>query len=128
MTATARNGGPISCPTPARSTRSSPTPPAGSGSLVALVDAVVDRVRALNERGYSPASPRRQSHDLVRGERAGGGGVDLDLRRRVADPELMRQVFRQPMQEGVARVPSGHDQMAGERRFGRANRPDVQIV
>ena len=75
----------------------------------------------------APASGRR-SDDLVRGEGAGAGGVDLDLRRRMVDAELIGQVARQPMQETVAGMAPGHDQMARQGNFRRAHRPDVQIM
>ena len=75
-TATARNGAPISCPTPARSTRSWLTPRAGSG-----------------RREDALARPRGQTTSSGASAQA-AGGVGLDLRRRMIDAESFGQFGR----------------------------------
>ena len=58
--------------------------------------------------------------------RAGVAGLDLD--RRVGDREALVQLATQPGEEAVVEIRCRADQMDGERRLGRAHRPDVQVV
>ena len=66
-------------------------------------------------------------------ERAAGRGplagrADLDLARGVTDPEPILEHLLRAEQEFVARMPLRHDQVAGQRRIGRAHCPNMQVV
>ena len=55
-------------------------------------------------------------------------GVDLDLDRRMPDPEMLLQLPLHVGQEMIAWMPLRHDEMHRQRRFGRAHGPDVQVM
>ena len=46
----------------------------------------------------------------------------------MTDAVVAIEFARQSLEEPVARVARGHDQMRGQRGFGRAHRPDMQVV
>ena len=52
----------------------------------------------------------------------------FDLQRHVADTEAHLQVVPGARQQAVVEDGAGTHQMGGHRDFGRAHRPDVQIV
>ena len=46
----------------------------------------------------------------------------------MANAEIMRQLVGDAADEGITRMPARHHQMCGERGFGGAHWPDVEIV
>src|SRR6266516_6770990 len=56
------------------------------------------------------------------------GLADLDLHGRMPDSEAIMQLAREPGEKRIARSTVGHDKMTGERGFGGAHGPDVEIV
>src|SRR5580700_337654 len=61
------------------------------------------------------------SHDMLRCQCAGFGTVSqFDLDRRIAYPEAVFEFMRDRCQRLVAGMALGHDEMAGQRRLGRA--------
>ena len=54
--------------------------------------------------------------------------VDLDLQGRMADAEMGLQLPLRLGQEAVAGMSPRHDEMGGQRRLGRAHRPDMEVV
>ena len=52
----------------------------------------------------------------------------LDFQRAVVDGISGLQHVSDIVHEDVARITIGHDQMNGQRAFGRAQAPDMQIV
>ena len=67
-------------------------------------------------------------HHLIRRQRAGDVRVDLDLHGRMIDFEALGEIAAQLVEKRVAGMAVRHDEMAGERAFRGAHRPDMQIM
>src|SRR3546814_12412521 len=74
-----------------------------------------------------PMARRSTAAAVDRLERT-GFGIALDLERGVADPEMIVHLARNAMPKNVAVALDRHHQMRGERGFGRAHLPDMQVV
>ena len=54
--------------------------------------------------------------------------AELDLQRRVVDPEALVQALVDPVEEGIVAFGAGADQVGRHRDLARAQRPDVHVV
>src|SRR5688572_21483553 len=75
-------------------------------------------------------SPRLRRWEELKpaGRLADAVGAGLDLEGAVNDAEAVLDPVRAVGEEGVAGKAAGHDEMGGERNFGGAHRPDVEVV
>jgi hypothetical protein len=61
-------------------------------------------------------------------QRTAASVAELDLHRGVNNLEPVLQLTGNAMQKRIAGMTAWHDEMACECRFGRAHRPNVQIM